>query len=168
MRRFLGSIFDNSNGGESYNPNASPPEWTPATEQSHALGKYEDATPYEYEEAQQFCARLPAERAKLLPSDMVERLSKEGCRPWGMKYPPSPRLKGHVESGSDKGGAGTTKVVVDKKCESVCIFSDLPIIAGLYDTKGKQGVYYEVVIRNMAGLIAIGMTHLLAHDTTLR
>ena len=49
-----------------------------------------------------------------------------------------------------------TKVVTDKRCKDVCIFSNLPIIAGLYDIKGKQGVYYEVVIRKMGGIIAVG------------
>ena len=73
-----------------------------------------------------------------------------------MRLPSSPRFRGHIESGVDKGGAGVTKVVTDKKCRDVCIFSDLPIVAGLYDTKGKQGVYYEVVIRKMGGIIAIG------------
>jgi hypothetical protein len=74
-----------------------------------------------------------------------------------MQLPTSPRFTGHIESGIDKGGAGVTKVVTDKRCEDVCIFSDLPIMAGLYDTKGKQGVYYEVVIRKMGGIIAIGI-----------
>jgi hypothetical protein len=102
------------------------------------------------------CNRYPVEPPKLLPSDMVERLAQEGCRPWGMTLPSSPRFKGRVQSGIDKGGAGVTKVFTDGKCQDVCILSDLPIIAGLYDTKGKQGVYYEVVIRKMRGIIAIG------------
>jgi len=67
-----------------------------------------------------------------------------------------PEVKGHVEYGVDKGGPGVTKVVTDRFCGDVCIFSNLPIIAGLYDTKGKQGIYYEVVIRTMRGIVAIG------------
>ena len=72
-----------------------------------------------------------------------------------MRIPTSPRFDGSVESGT-KEGAGVTRVVTGKRCRDVCIFSDLPIMAGLYDIKGKQGVYYEVIIRKMGGIIAIG------------
>ena len=34
----------------------------------------------------------------------------------------------------------------------------MPIIADLYDIKGKRGVYHEVVIWKMDGIIAIGNT----------
>ena len=61
-----------------------------------------------------------------------------------------------VESGIDEGGAGATKVVTDKRCKDVCISGDLPIMVGLYNVEGKQGIYYEVVIRKMEGIIAIG------------
>jgi len=110
----------------------------------------------EYREAELFCARVPVERPKLLPSNLVERLSHEGCKPWAMTLPPSPRFKGYIVSDTDKGGTGVTKIVTHKKCKDVSIFSNLPIMAGLYDTKGKQGIYYEVMIREMAGFIAIG------------
>ena len=157
MDRFFDKLFDKfGDAKESHHPSASPPQWTPAAEQPHAHGKYEDAAFDEYEEAERFCARYPVERPKLLPSDMVERLSQEGCRLWAMVLPSSSRFNGHVESGTGKGGAGVTKVVTDKRCKDVCIFSNLPIIAGLYDIKGKQGVYYEVVIRKMGGIIAVG------------
>ncbi|KAF9648015.1 hypothetical protein BDM02DRAFT_3144903 [Thelephora ganbajun] len=156
MHRFLDKLFDKDKIEESHHSDASPPQWTPSTDQSHEHGKYENAPFDEYEEAERFCTRHPVEQAKLLPSDMVERLSQEGCKPWGMRLPFPPRFKGSIESGVDKGGAGMTKVVTDKKCKSVCIFSDLPIMAGLYDTRGKQGVYYEVIIRKMGGIIAIG------------
>lgn len=73
-----------------------------------------------------------------------------------MRFPSSPRFKGWVDPRIDREGAGVTRVITDKKCKDVCIFSDLPIIAGLYDTNGKQGIYYEVVIRKMRGIIAIG------------
>ena len=159
MPRFLDKLFDKGKGNQSHHPNAPPPQWTPAAEQSHTHGKYHEATDNEYKEAQLFCARVPVERPKLLSSDMVERLSQEGCKPWEMVLPSSPRFRGCVESGIDKGGAGVTKVVTDQKCEDVCLFSNLPIMAGLYDTKGKQGVYYEVVVREMVGFIAIGNSY---------
>jgi hypothetical protein len=170
MHRLFDKLFDKEKGHESQHSDTSPPQWTPAAEQSHSHGKYEDATADEYAEAELFCNRYPVEPPKLLPSDMVERLAQEGCRPWGMTLPSSPRFKGRVQSGIDKGGAGVTKVFTDGKCQDVCIFSDLPIVAGLYDTKGKQGAYYEVVIRKMRGIIAIGnstLDVLQAFDITL-
>ena len=42
------------------------------------------------------------------------------------------------------------------ECKDVCLLSDLPIVAGLYDIKGKTGIYYEVQIDRMDGIIAIG------------
>ena len=156
MQRFLDKLFDKDKATESHHHGSAPPEWTPAIENTHEHGKYQDATFDEYEEAERFCARHHVERPKLLPSEVVEGLSQGGCRLWGMKYPSSRRFKGHVGSGAEKEGAGVTKVVTDTKCKDVCIFSSLPIMAGLYDTQGKQGVYYEVVVREMKGIIAIG------------
>jgi hypothetical protein len=150
-------LFDQILHKRPHHSDPTPPQWTPAIEKSYELGKYQNASFDEYKEAELFCARHSVEQPRLLPSDLVERLSLEGCKPWGMQLPTSPRFTGHIESGIDKGGAGVTKVVTDKRCEDVCIFSDLPIMAGLYDTKGKQGVYYEVVIRKMGGIIAIGI-----------
>jgi len=141
---------------QSQRSGAPPPQWTPAVEKSYTYGKYRDAPVDEFKEAERYCTRHPVERSKLLPSDVVERLSQEGCKPWGMRLPSSPRFKGSVESGTEKGGAGVTKIVTDRRCKDVCIFSDLPIMAGLYDIKGKQGVYYEVVVRKMGLNIVIG------------
>ena len=76
-----------------------------------------------------------------------------------MRLPSSPRFKGSVESGIDGGGRGATRVFTTKKCRDVCIFGDLPIMAGLYDIGGKQGAYYEVVIRKMKGIIATGLRY---------
>ena len=73
-----------------------------------------------------------------------------------MTFSSSPRFKGRIGAGIDEGGVGVTKVVTNKKCKGVCIFSNLPIMAGLCDIKGKRGICYEVVIREMKGIIAIG------------
>lgn len=134
----------------------SPPQWTPAAEPSNTHGRYQEATFEEYKEAEQFCVRHPVERPKLLPSDTVERLLQEGCRAWGMEFPSSPRFKGWVDPRINGEGAGVTRVITERKCKDVCIFSNLPIMAGLYDANGKRGIYYEVVIRKMRGTIAIG------------
>ena len=155
MQHLFDKLFDKGKAKESHPPDAPPPRWTPAVEESHERGKYEDTTFDEYEQAERFCALHKVDRPRLLPQEVVERLSLEGCKPWGMRIPTSPRFDGSVESGT-KEGAGVTRVVTGKRCRDVCIFSDLPIMAGLYDIKGKQGVYYEVIIRKMGGIIAIG------------
>lgn len=49
-----------------------------------------------------------------------------------------------------------TKIVADKKRKDVRVFGDGRINAGVYNTKGKQRVYHEVVSRQMGGIIAIG------------
>ncbi|KAF9783538.1 hypothetical protein BJ322DRAFT_1071619 [Thelephora terrestris] len=158
MQHLLDKLFHKGKATQSHHSDLSPPQWTPAVETTHEHGKYQDATFDEYEEAERFCARYRVEKPKLLLSNVVERLSQEGCKPWGIKYPASSRFEGRIESMMDKGGAGVIKIFTDKICKDVCLFSDLPIMAGLYDTKGKQGVYYEVVIRKMGGIIAIGST----------
>ena len=82
------------------------------------------------------------------------------CKAWGLEQPQSPRFVGQIYSNNNnddaKSDPGTIKVVTEKQCQDVCILSDLPIIAGLYDIKGKNGVYYEVSIEQMDGIIAVG------------
>ena len=155
MQHLFDKYFGNGKAKGSHQSDVPPPQWTPADEEPHEHGKYTEATFDEYEEAERFCALYPVERPKLLPSDTTVRLSQEGCRLWGMRSPDSSRFKGRVEHGAEV-LAGVTKVVTNNGCKDVCIFSNLPIMAGLYDVKGKQGVYYEVIIRKMGGIIAIG------------
>ncbi|KAI0632267.1 hypothetical protein C8Q77DRAFT_1060520 [Trametes polyzona] len=140
---------------------APPPEWQPAPETSYTDGLYADASRDEYESAQRFCAENPPEPPRLLSSAAVERIDAIGCRAWQLEVPRTPRFRGQIYNpGADaKGGnASVVRVVTEAACEDVCILSDLPILAGLYDVHGKLGVYYEVKILRMDGLIAIGTT----------
>lgn len=132
-----------------------PPGWTPAPEQSHTLGLFNEATDDEYESAEAFCARYPVEPAKLLPSDVVDRIDTEGCKAWTMDWPHSARFVGRVQDG-EKGSPAVTRVTTGDKCCDVCLLSNLPILAGLYEIQGKSGVYYEVAVKKMAGIIALG------------
>ena len=50
----------------------------------------------------------------------------------------------------------TIRVVTEQRCREVCLMSNLPIMAGLYGIQHKEGVYYEVKIKTMNGIIAIG------------
>ena len=136
-----------------------PPQWTPAIENPHKHGRYSEATAEDYESAERFCDRNSVDLPKFLPSHTVERISQEGCKPWGMNEPyinSRRSFKGKVEP-RNKDLAGVTKVVTEVRCKDTCIFSNLPIMAGLYDTGVQKGVYYEVVVRKMGGIIAIGI-----------
>jgi len=93
---------------------------------------------------------------RLLPSDAVDRINTEGCKAWGIQLPTTPRFAGYVQSGN-KGGPAVIKVQTMPQCKDVCLLSDLPMMAGLYDVQGKFGVYYEILIHRMDGIIAIGM-----------
>ncbi|OSC97506.1 hypothetical protein PYCCODRAFT_1454894 [Trametes coccinea BRFM310] len=137
---------------------SAPPEWRPAPEASHTTGLYADAPDDEYEAAEQFCRQHLVEPPKLLASHVVERIDALGCRAWGLEVPSTPRFRGSVRNvgGDDKGGLGVVRVVTDKACKDVALLSDLPILAGLYDVHGKLGVYYEVKILRMDGLVAVG------------
>ena len=133
-----------------------PPGWTPAPERSHTLGLHKEATDADYEAARAFCAQHPMEAPRLLSSDVVDRVDAEGCKVWTMEWPSSPRFVGHIQDGGEKGATEVTKIVTDEKCKDVSLFSNLPILAGLYEIQGKTGVYYEVHVKKMAGIVAIG------------
>lgn len=137
-------------------PEAPPPEWEPAPEESHNLGLFNEASDEDFAAAQAFCHRNPQEAPRLLSSDTVERIETEGCRAWTIELPTASRFVGRIQAGGEKGGASVATVSTDEKCREVCLMSDLPIMAGLYATQGKSGVYYEVLIRKMDGIIAIG------------
>ncbi|KAI0826949.1 hypothetical protein BC628DRAFT_1372757 [Trametes gibbosa] len=139
---------------------APPPEWQPAPERRHTLGLYAEATEDEWESAQRFCAEYPPEPPRLFPSDVVEHIDAAGCRAWQIEQSRTPRFKGRIYNagGNLKGSGGmdVVRVVTEVPCEDVCLMSDLPILAGLYDVHGKLGVYYEVKVLRMDGLIAVG------------
>lgn len=137
--------------------NGAPPEWAPAPERSHTLGLINEATDDEFASAEKFCAHYPPNPPRLLSSEVVQNLEEQGCRYWGIEYPRSPRFKGEIHNGDKKESSlNVVKVKAKKDCQDVCLFSTLPIMAGLYDIQGKSGIYYEVLIHKMNGIIAIG------------
>ncbi|KAH7915442.1 hypothetical protein BJ138DRAFT_1141744 [Hygrophoropsis aurantiaca] len=129
-----------------------PPGWAPAPEPSRIHGLFHEATEDEYEQAEAFIAKHPVEPPKFLPSHVVEQIATNGCKVWNIINPPTSRFSGSIQD-RDKGGI---KIATSASCKDVCLMSDLPIMAGLYDIKGKFGVYYEVTIDRMDGIIAIG------------
>jgi Ran-binding protein 9/10 len=133
-----------------------PPAWTPAVQQSHIFGLYNEATDDDFESAERFCSQHPLEAPRLLSSDLVERIEAEGCRMWNIDVPRTPRFVGRVVVGGEKGKQAVSKVETGKKCRDSCLFSNLPLIAGLYEVQGKTGIYYEVMVKKMDGIVAIG------------
>lgn len=141
---------------------APPPDWAPAPERSRAWGLKNEAPDDEYQKAEEFCKQRKVEEPKFLASYDVDRIKEEGAKAWEMVSPTIPhRFRGTVTNGArdKKGGTKGTKVVeiiTESGCGDVCILSNYPIMAGLYDIQGKEGIYYEVKILKMEGIIAIG------------
>ncbi|KAH7924536.1 hypothetical protein BV22DRAFT_504225 [Leucogyrophana mollusca] len=135
-----------------HEPTPPPPQWAPAPELSRAHGLFNEATEDEFEAAETFCAQSPVEPPRLLPSGIVEQIATDGCLAWKITSPSTPRFSGAIHN-RDKGGI---RISTYASCKDVCLMSDLPIMAGLYDIQGKLGVYYEVTIDKMAGVLAVG------------
>ncbi|KAF9553857.1 endosome protein [Agrocybe pediades] len=145
-------------GGQSYPSSEAPPEWAPALENSHKYGKLDDAPAEEYRNALEFCKKYPLDYPKMLPSDTVDEINRIGCKAWGIEVPITPRFVGHIENYNpdSKGKPAVVSVRTQSKCKDVCLLSTIPIVAGLYDFGRKKGMYYEVYIKKMKGIIAIG------------
>jgi hypothetical protein len=135
-----------------------PPAWSTAPEQSHAYGLHEDATADSFAAGAAFCARFPADAPRLLPADAVEHARAQGCAAWGLCAPRTRNFVGRVgpSPGDARQGGGVVEVETQDGCDDACLLSDLPIMAGLYESAGKEGVYYEIEVVEMAGTVAIG------------
>lgn len=121
----------------------------------HDYGKWNEAPEEEYAAAENFCREYPVHAPRLLPSNAVDKITAIGCKAWGIEVPISPRFVGTVHN-DVKAGPAVVTVVTRPECKDICLLSDLPIIAGLYDIQGKVGVYYEIYVRRMNGIIALG------------
>lgn len=133
-----------------------PPEWAPAVERSRTFGLYNEAPEEEYKAAEEFCRNNPPWAPRFLPSAVVEHIQEEGCKAWELETPQLRRFKGKVVNGSSR-KQKVCEVWTEKDCGDSCIMSNLPIMGGLYDVHGKEGVYFEVTIKKMDGIIAIGI-----------
>ncbi|XP_006455777.1 hypothetical protein AGABI2DRAFT_76541 [Agaricus bisporus var. bisporus H97] len=150
-------LFNKFKNNASSSHSSAPPAWAAAPEQINARGKYADAPEDEYQAAESFCQTYPPYPAQLVPSHIIDNIKSIGEKAWGLSYPTLNRFSGTIINPTDsKGSSGVVKVTTTPMCGDVCLMSDLPILAGLYGIKGKTGVYYEVLINRMDGLIAIG------------
>ena len=149
--------------GRAHGPSSdAPPEWEPCAEQVRTLGVHADAPEQDYQAAEAFCRSYPPQPSRLLSSESIERIRALGCGAWGLEMPTAaegPRFLGHIHNGGENDKSGVVRVSSDYNCPDSCIFSNLPLLAGLYDTRGQAGVYYEVkMIRvpPLPGSVAVG------------
>jgi hypothetical protein len=137
-----------------------PPAWEPAPESSHKLGLFHEASDDDWEQAELFCSTHPPTPPRILASNDIDRIRLLGCAAWGLERPTTTRFLGRIErddqNNKSSSAGGTWKVCTLKRCRDTCVMSDLPLIAGLYDIHGRRGIYYEVRVNMMEGVIAIG------------
>lgn len=137
----------------------SPPAWKPAPERSHRLGLIHEASKDDWQRAEAFCrTRLP-KAPRLLASNVIDRIRQLGGAAWGLEYPGTARFIGRIERSDQNesgSGDGTWKVSTQNCCRDTRVMSDLPIMAGLYDIHDRRGIYYEVRVNKMEGVVAIG------------
>jgi hypothetical protein len=155
------------------------PEWSASGSRSYADGLYSDAPEHEYEDANVFCATVPVNPPRLLPSETIQSIREYGAACWGLEQPRLSRFHGTIRTGMDgneTGGSsgqlgnnpGLITVSTAPNCGDTCIFSNLPIIGGLYQfPPGQKGVYYEIKVDRMDGTVAIGATLILFIVTVL-
>jgi hypothetical protein len=148
-----------------------PPSWTPAPEIPHQRGLLSNASAKEWEEAKIFCRTFPPEPARFLSPAVLDKINAEGCGAWSLETPNSSRFKGRIVRAAQDGSA-LVHVVTLPGCKDTSLLSDLPIVAGLYGNQGKMGIYYEIKILRMNGIIAVGehqmfLTQILLRDVNV-
>ncbi|KAG6845421.1 hypothetical protein H0H87_009328 [Tephrocybe sp. NHM501043] len=141
-------------------PEPAPPEWAPAPEISHQFGLINEAERDDYEAAKAFCETTVTRDPRLISTHVIERIKAVGCRAWGLDIPRIDRFKGEIHNPEDaKDGLGVVHVETFPECGDTCLMSNLPLVAGMYDYKGKLGAYYEIKVIEMdseGGVIALG------------
>ncbi|KIJ64571.1 hypothetical protein HYDPIDRAFT_90298 [Hydnomerulius pinastri MD-312] len=150
--------------GRSRRPSPPPPQWTSAPESSHTYGLLNEAPAEDCERAEKFCQVNTPETARLLPSSDIDRIATEKCAAWGLELLHTDdsyreTFKGEIHNQTKSRGTGVaTKVVSYATCKDCCLFSNLPLMASLYYRPQDGGVYFELTIQEMQGIIAIGTT----------
>jgi len=99
-----------------------------------------------------------------LPLNVERDIASYGCKLYAIAIPPADgamkdRFQGHVVL-PPRCAYGTSEVVTKRGCEDVSLLSNFPLHFGLYDRSNLRGVYYEITVGEMNGVIALGMTPL--------
>jgi len=129
------------------------PQWSAASEPSHQWGLLADAPEDEFKQAENFCERYALDPPRLLSSEMIDQIKTQGISVWTLDRPRLQRFSGTIQPRFGP----MVRVITAQNCGDTCMMSNLPIIGGLYSIPNDQiGVYYEIKINYMNGLIAIG------------
>ncbi|KAF9028529.1 hypothetical protein BDP27DRAFT_1327300 [Rhodocollybia butyracea] len=126
------------------------------------LGQFNEASDQEYQDGRSFCLEYPLLPPSLVPSHIIDRIKSDGAKAWGLATPPAShyRFSGSVENIiPDSKGQDIVHVSTTRLCKDYCLVSNLPIAVGMYDTFGRDGVYFEIVIQEMhppASFLAVG------------
>lgn len=140
------------------------PEWSASKSQSYADGLYDDAPDDEYKAAEKFCATHPLEPPRLIASHQIQSIQERSQACWGLDVPRLSRFRGNIQNisgvadvSASTGMSGLSIVQTVKESGDTCIFSNIPLMCGLYHpTQGLRGFYYEVKVHLMDGVIAVG------------
>lgn len=169
MRKWYSKLFAQHDTTTHAQLDDSPPQWAPADELSRETGIISDAPVDEADCAEEFCDKNSVNPPRFLPSVDTDRIRELGCNAWDLELLPHSstldfgRFRGYIrdvyEDGNSKGGSKVVEVVTNEGCGDCCVVSNYPLAAGLYDIGGKEGVYYEVTVEEMGGVVAIGMSH---------
>ncbi|KAG9316011.1 hypothetical protein JVU11DRAFT_3672 [Chiua virens] len=145
-----------------------PPAWTSAPELSRVYGRFNEASEEDCDRGDAFCAQNAIEHSRLLPSSDIDGITEQGCNAWSLEFhitDPTFRQRrtfdGTIRNQSKTyDGTGIiTKVETTKECNDCYLISNLPFVGGLYyrPQAHDRGVYFELTIQKMRGVIAIGL-----------
>jgi len=143
-----------------------PPSYEALQQPSHIFGLYNEANDDDFEWAKEWmesAGEIPANPYRFAPN--VERdIASYGCKLYSLVNPPADdamkdRFQGYVVL-PPRCAYGTSEVVTKRGCKDVCLLSNFPLHFGMYDRSNLRGVYYEITVEKMKGVIALGMTPL--------
>ncbi len=139
-----------------------PPTYEALQQPSHTFGLYNEANDDDFEWAKEWMesvGEIPADPQRFHPN--VERdIASYGCKLYRLVQPPregalEDRFQGHVVL-PPQCAYGTSEVVTKRGCKDVCLLSNFPLHFGMYDRSELRGVYYEITVEKMKGVIALG------------
>lgn len=154
-------------GSPSSSSTTNPPPWTAGVEAVHEWGLLSDAPDCEYKAGEEFCNDVEnaVDTPHPLRSYQIDDIREKRGAAWCMEPPQIPLWSGisafpALKQPRWSGTVDPTSahIVTSSYCKSVCLLSNLPLIGHYYNvsSESKGGVYYEVKIMQMAGVISIG------------
>ncbi|KZT09168.1 uncharacterized protein LAESUDRAFT_647340 [Laetiporus sulphureus 93-53] len=129
-------------------------------------------SPNSNSDATKFCSEHPVDEPNDYEGAYSGTIHRQGTGAWCLQYrfdyfdgtvdhreddQPGENDEACESGDSDESdAAGVIRVNTTDNCKQCCLMSDLPFIAGKYGIQKSAGVYYEVKIKEMGGIIALG------------